>query len=1555
MPSPSRSSLFLLALFACTPAEQSPAWLVGQAPVPCTGCAIVGAPDLDNDGDGACEDTTRCADGSLPRDCNDGAADVHPGAQELADTVDRDCDGVPGLEDQCVGTDAAGDADADGACDDLDACPMVPDLGADADLDGLPDACDPCPGLAGADQTDLDLDGLCDQAPSDLCFGPDGLGDLEGDGQCDVPHTLLSYDGSQGNDARDALEPSIAFSITSQRYLVVWSSDIDVEGQADNTYDLWSRVLDAEGRPLTPPWRLTRQGASARRPAVAWNSAEDSFLVVFDESVPADHEIYGLLVGPDGLPRGPKTRLTGFEGATGEWTAVHPALSYDPNANSFLVVMSGTRYMEERTVDAWTYAYTDWFPEQEIFSRRVDAEGQPLGHDELRISTIGTADSGDRDADWPSIAHDPVRQRFLIAYQGDHVGDNLFEVYATLLGPDDEILVPRIAVSSMGTSPWAYNFQPARAEVAFSETSEVYLVVWYGDDDSGGLVDGEFEVYGRVIDAHGVPVGAQFRISRTGADGNPTADATDPAVVWHASTDSFVVEWRANPGTGGLSARDGELFRQIVSPAGVLLLPAEQQLTTVHAGGALALGPVGQPAMAYNPLLHEVRTVYGAEDPAWGGSFGEQGIWTVAPSPSGLDADNDGVRDELDRCPGPDDLDGDGRVACLSGHPLADCDDGDPLLGADADLDGLCDPLDPCPFDPGNDLDGDGSCANADLCLGDNTTGDPDADGVCTGSDPCPLSPLDDADGDGVCEDIDLCLGADATGDSDGDAVCDDRDLCPTADTEDADLDGMPDGCDTCPLVYNARSPGDSDGDGPGDACDVCPYSSNLLQADHDGDGVCDLDAADLCFGPDHAGDSDGDGVCDTPQLLVGLHDGPLDPEARDNEPAVVFNEVNQRFLAVWNSNTDLDRATSDAREIWGRLLDLRGVPVAAPVQLTDWRGDRSNDRTLAPSLSANLADGSYLMAYEAARGGERAVFVRRIESTGLPVVPSQQVARRGPPGADDLNAAAPDVVYNPAANEHLVVFEGTTFTGARASRQVFGRRVDALGRLLGAAERRISATGDASALDPAVAHGAASDRYVVVYKTDADRNDAYEIDAILVDPLGVPLGPPTRVSRMGASAVDDDFAALAPDIAYSVTSDVFLVVWYGDDDQQGLPDGKYEVYGRLLDGQGQPVGNQLRISRTGSAQDSNADASRAVVTWDASLDSFTVMWEATPGTAPYGLFESELFVQRVSPTGARLLPTEERATFVGPDGSNDHGPFETAIAYEPLLGGTLFLFSAYDDPWFQPGAGADSGTGIWSRIWGAAPLADADGDGVRDELDLCVGPDDLDGDGRAGCLLGDPFGDCDDLDHAVAADADADGQCDRDDPCLGTQALGDADLDGVCNDLDRCVGDDTQDRDHDGVPDACDTCPDDSYNDADLDGLCGDVDLCLGHNGGGDADGDGTCDVSLALLDPFLPGSQTRIRSWTLPAGVRATLLASPSATLGAEACHPASPAACTTLTQRIVIGATVANSAGEARWLVPVPASVPSGREFLMQAVWWDPATGNGGSSEVITVMTP
>ena len=208
------------------------------------------------------------------------------------------------------------------------------------------------------------------------------------------------------------------------------------------------------------------------------------------------------------------------------------------------------------------------------------------------------------------------------------------------------------------------------------------------------------------------------------------------------------------------------------------------------------------------------------------------------------DADSDGICDDVDTCVGTVDECG---VCNGPGIPTGDCDcNGNQLdaldicggdCAADDDNDGICDDVDDCV----GTVDECGVCNGPGIPAGDcDCNGNQlDALGVCGGG--CTA----DEDSDGICDDVDDCVGTedalgvcngDCTADEDSDGICDDVDDCV------GQLDALG--------VCNGNCPADLDGDGVCDNAEIpgCQNESacNFDPAATDDDGSC-LFVGDAC------------------------------------------------------------------------------------------------------------------------------------------------------------------------------------------------------------------------------------------------------------------------------------------------------------------------------------------------------------------------------------------------------------------------------------------------------------------------------------------------------------------------------------------------------------------------------------------------------------------------------------------------------------------------------------------------------------------------------------
>jgi cysteine-rich repeat protein len=208
-------------------------------------------------------------------------------------------------------------------------------------------------------------------------------------------------------------------------------------------------------------------------------------------------------------------------------------------------------------------------------------------------------------------------------------------------------------------------------------------------------------------------------------------------------------------------------------------------------------------------------------------------------SGSPTDSDGDGVRDEIDECPGTTR----GAVVDDVGCPIGSPDD-------DPDNDGVAGDDDLCPNSPaGAPVDENGCAANER---------DTDGDGVTDNIDACPQTPTTVEVDEQGCP-----IGDPDSGDDDEDGVPNNIDQCPNTEAGET-VD--PNGC--------ADSERDTDGDGVTDDVDQCvdqpgPASNNGCPAGGGGP-ICGNNALELGEQCDDGNTVSGDGCSSTCQIEGG-------------------------------------------------------------------------------------------------------------------------------------------------------------------------------------------------------------------------------------------------------------------------------------------------------------------------------------------------------------------------------------------------------------------------------------------------------------------------------------------------------------------------------------------------------------------------------------------------------------------------------------------------------------------------------------------------------------
>ena len=298
-------------------------------------------------------------------------------------------------------------------------------------------------------------------------------------------------------------------------FIVVWQAD-----------HIWVRLFRADGTPKTKQLRVSNSPVAEYGPRLAVG-ADGAFVVVWvSGSNISNLGVFGRRFNADGTPRGPRFRLN----STRKGFQTEPAVALGPDGGF---------------VATWTSEGPYYFDLPNVWARRFDAAGQPLGSDfRVNMTKFDERES-------PQVAVSASGD-FVIGWASWNGEGNFFDVMIRRFASDGAPLtdeLPTTTESHLSTNQYEFALGMA--------PDGSFVVLWTdpGAEDTGNIDDDDnVGILGQRFTADAAPVGPSFHV-----DSTPRGVQDEPAVAV-AADGSFVALWRSHasqfkPGPASILSR----------------------------------------------------------------------------------------------------------------------------------------------------------------------------------------------------------------------------------------------------------------------------------------------------------------------------------------------------------------------------------------------------------------------------------------------------------------------------------------------------------------------------------------------------------------------------------------------------------------------------------------------------------------------------------------------------------------------------------------------------------------------------------------------------------------------------------------------------------------------------------------------------------------------------------------------------------------------------------------------------------------------------------------
>jgi hypothetical protein len=294
-----------------------------------------------------------------------------------------------------------------------------------------------------------------------------------------------------------------------------------------------------------------------------------------------------------------------------------------------------------------------------------------------------------------------------------------------------------------------------------------------------------------------------------------------------------------------------------------------------------------------------------------------------------------------------------------------------------------------------------------------------------------------------------------------------------------------------------------------------------------------------------------GDGTFTGPAFQIsGLHEqgGPMDPQ-------VAWNSVHDQYLVIWDDGSILgQRVNGD-----GTLLGTEFLVAGADYQTTD---------PTRPVLVFNATREEYLAVWEDSRGPAATrgddIYGRRIAANGTLVAGEFRISGPGATWGDHYPAA----VWNGSNDQYLVAWEDQRNYSEwdYCCLDIYGTILEGDGSRTGGDFRVVPTINTLDDASPEVAWNAADNEYLVVYMDwSFDWIHGWDIWGQRFTATGAKSGRNFRIIGPKGSEEADLTDDTAPALAWNSADNQYLVIWV-DFRKEDL-DFDLEIYGRRVSG----------------------------------------------------------------------------------------------------------------------------------------------------------------------------------------------------------------------------------------------------------------------------------------------------------------------------------------------------------------------------------------------------